>query len=86
MRRFAGTDYASRLNPQFAHCAHPVYCGHMDDEVFLKPRDVADMFGVHPATVLRWAHAGTLPSVSLPSGRLVFKRDDIAKVLAKGGA
>lgn len=34
-----------------------------DAEVLLTPREVADLFGVDPKTVTRWAKAGKLTSI-----------------------
>jgi excisionase family DNA binding protein len=43
----------------------------------LTAREVAGMLAVSPETVLRWARAGKVPSVRLPSGAIRFVPDQI---------
>jgi predicted site-specific integrase-resolvase len=43
--------------------------------VLLTATGVAEMVGVSPATVLRWARGGALPSLRLPSGAVRFDPD-----------
>ena len=52
----------------------------------LTVRQVADILGVSPQTVVNYADAGTLKSFKLPSGHRRFHRSDIDKMLNKSGA
>lgn len=50
-----------------------------DNELLLRPREVAEMLKVDPKTVTRWANSGTLKCIRLPSGqRRYFKADVMA--------
>lgn len=42
----------------------------------------AELLQVSDETIRRWAEAGKLPFVELPSGRRVFRRADIEAILA----
>jgi excisionase family DNA binding protein len=44
-------------------------------------REVAELFGVDPKTVVRWAVNGRLPSIRTPGGHLRFRRSDVLRVL-----
>lgn len=44
--------------------------------------EVAKALGVSPNTVTRWAKAGKLHAIVLPSGRLKFRREDVDELLA----
>ena len=44
-------------------------------------REVAELLRVSPATVLRWAQAGKLPSVRLSSAVLRFDADELDAAL-----
>jgi excisionase family DNA binding protein len=50
----------------------------------LPPRTVAALLGVSSDTVCRWALAGRLPVVTLPSGHRRFRRSTIERLLATG--
>lgn len=43
---------------------------------WMTPQDVADLFGVSPKTVGRWANEGKLGFVTLPSGHRRYSRKD----------
>ncbi len=43
---------------------------------YLRVRDVADMLGVHPATVWRWVKEGKLPRPKKASPRISVWRED----------
>lgn len=44
--------------------------------------EAADQFDVHPHTVRRWIKEGRInPSVTLPSGRVRFRREDIEAIV-----
>jgi excisionase family DNA binding protein len=43
----------------------------------LTARDVAELFGVSPETVLRWTRRGDLPGFRLPGGALRYRREEL---------
>jgi excisionase family DNA binding protein len=43
----------------------------------LTTREVAELLGVHPETVLKWARAGDLPSIKLPSGAVRYHPEQL---------
>jgi excisionase family DNA binding protein len=47
----------------------------VDSKKYLKPKDVADRFGVTIATVRRWVKQGAMPAITTPGGhsRIVAK-------------
>jgi excisionase family DNA binding protein len=47
--------------------------------------EAAQVLGVHPATVARWAAAGTLPSFRTPSGERRYHRCDVQALLNRRG-
>jgi excisionase family DNA binding protein len=48
------------------------------DDALLKPREVAEMLGVHTATVTLWVRIGRLkPSVVTPGGHRRYRRVDV---------
>jgi excisionase family DNA binding protein len=47
----------------------------------LTVRQVADMLGVSPATVVNYANDGTLKCIVLPSGHRRFHRSEVTKLL-----
>lgn len=47
----------------------------------LTPREVADLFGVDPKTVIRWANAGRIPNFRTPGHQRRFYRADIEPFL-----
>lgn len=44
---------------------------------FLSVSQVADIFGVHPNTIVKWADAGRLPSVRTAGGHRRFRAEDV---------
>ena len=48
-----------------------------DAEVLLTPREVADLFGVDPKTVTRWAKAGKLTSIRTLGGHRRFRKSEV---------
>jgi excisionase family DNA binding protein len=48
-----------------------------DAEILLTPRDVADLFGVDPKTVTRWAKAGKLTSIRTLGGHRRFRKSEV---------
>ena len=48
----------------------------------LTAREVAEMLGVSPHTVLDWYEAGKLPGYKLLGGVLRFKQDEIVEWVA----
>jgi excisionase family DNA binding protein len=47
----------------------------------LAPDEVARIVGVSSQTIRRWADAGTLPAVRLPSGHRGFEAHDVLELL-----
>jgi excisionase family DNA binding protein len=41
----------------------------------LTAREVADLLGVSPETILRWTRRGELPAIRLPGGALRYRED-----------
>jgi excisionase family DNA binding protein len=48
-----------------------------DVQQFMPPREVAALLGVTTQTVGRWAEAGRIPSVRLPSGHRRYAAADV---------
>ena len=42
---------------------------------------VAEMYSTSADSVRRWAREGRIPVVTLPSGRVRFRREDVEKLL-----
>lgn len=49
----------------------------MAASILLTARDVAELLGVTPATVLRWTRQGALPAVRLPSGQIRYRPEEL---------
>jgi excisionase family DNA binding protein len=47
-----------------------------DAEILLTPREVAELFGVDPKTVTRWAKAGKLTSIRTLGGHRRFRKSE----------
>ncbi len=50
---------------------------------YLTPREAADMVGVSPKTVVRWAAEGRIPSMVTLGGHRRFKREEIEVLLQR---
>jgi excisionase family DNA binding protein len=48
----------------------------------LRPREVAQLFGVRTATIARWAREGKLTPIRTPGGHRRYSRADIRRLLA----
>ena len=46
-------------------------------ERLLTARELADMLGMSPATVLDWHEAGRIPSFKLPTGPVRFRASEV---------
>jgi len=44
---------------------------------FLKPKEVARIFGVTIKTVYRWIHQKKIKAITTPGGQFLIKRDEI---------
>lgn len=56
-----------------------------DNDEILTPGDVADLFGVNPKTVARWARVGRIPFFTTLGGHRRFYRHDVEQLLEQGG-
>ena len=52
-----------------------------DAEILLTPREVADLFGVDPKTVTRWAKAGKLTSIRTLGGHRRYRESEVRELL-----
>ena len=52
-----------------------------DAEVLLTPREVADLFGVDPKTVTRWAKAGKITAIRTLGGHRRYRQSEIQVLL-----
>jgi transposase len=48
----------------------------------LRPREVAEMFGVRPTTIARWAREGKISPLLTPGGHRRYDSAEIRKMLA----
>jgi excisionase family DNA binding protein len=48
-----------------------------DAEILLTPREVAELLGVDPKTVTRWAKAGKLTSIRTLGGHRRFRKSEV---------
>ena len=48
-----------------------------DAEILLTQREVAELFGVDPKTVTRWAKAGKLTSIRTLGGHRRFRKSEV---------
>lgn len=55
----------------------------MTDKQRLKPSEVAEMFGVHAKTIVRWAKSGKLPHSKTRGGHRRFDRADVETLLQR---
>jgi transposase len=51
------------------------------DEPLLRPREVAALFGVRPATIARWARMGRLQPLLTPGGHRRYRASDVRELL-----
>ncbi|GAB2828883.1 hypothetical protein GCM10027176_36350 [Actinoallomurus bryophytorum] len=47
----------------------------------LRPREVAALFGVRPATIARWARTGQLQPLMTPGGHRRYRASDVGELL-----
>ncbi len=50
----------------------------------LKPAAVAELFGVSPKTITRWAETGRLPFIKTPTGHRRFRTSDVKRIYESG--
>ena len=53
-----------------------------EPEVLITPREVADLFGVDPKTVTRWAKAGKLTSIRTLGGHRRYRKSEVDELRA----
>jgi excisionase family DNA binding protein len=61
--------------------SHPLNQLGLGDEALLRPREVAALFGVRPATIARWAREGRLAPMFTPGGHRRYRPADVRSVL-----
>lgn len=54
-----------------------------DDEKLLTPGEVAELFGVDPKTVARWADAGRLDALRTLGGHRRYRAGDVRRLLER---
>jgi len=52
-------------------------------EQLLRPREVAEIFGVRTTTIARWAREGRLTSFRTPGGHRRYSREAVVRLLAQ---
>jgi len=53
------------------------------DDRLLRPREVAELFGVRPTTIARWSRAGRLTPVFTPGGHRRYSRAALRALLGQ---
>lgn len=59
---------------------------HLATDDLLRPREVADLFGVRTSTIARWAREGKLTPLRTLGGHRRYSRQGIRRLLAKDAA
>jgi excisionase family DNA binding protein len=54
-----------------------------DHDQLLRPREVAEIFGVRTTTIARWAREGRLTPFRTPGGHRRYSRDAVVRLLAQ---
>jgi excisionase family DNA binding protein len=54
-----------------------------DHDQLLRPREVAEIFGVRTTTIARWAREGRLTPLRTPGGHRRYSRDAVVRLLAQ---
>jgi excisionase family DNA binding protein len=57
----------------------------MTDDDLLRPREVAEMFGVRTTTIARWAREGKLTALHTPGGHRRYRLSELKKILDSAG-
>jgi excisionase family DNA binding protein len=57
------------------------YLGPSPDDDLLRPREVAEIFGVRTTTIARWARDGILTALATPGGHRRYRRTEINAIL-----
>ena len=73
--------YRSPLQPDWL--AVPATPSDLPDDHLLRPREVAQIFGVRAATVARWAREGSLTPLLTPGGHRRYSLRDIRRILSE---
>jgi excisionase family DNA binding protein len=58
----------------------------VNDDELLRPREVAELFGVRPTTIARWAREGRLTPLRTPGGHRRYTRSGIRALLTEDPA
>jgi excisionase family DNA binding protein len=53
----------------------------LNDDELLRPREVAELFGVRTTSIARWAREGRLTALLTPGGHRRYRRADVQALL-----
>jgi excisionase family DNA binding protein len=59
----------------------PVPDAYLAADELLRPREVADLFGVRTSTIAQWAREGKLTPLRTPGGHRRYSRQEISRAL-----
>jgi excisionase family DNA binding protein len=65
--------------PSRGRARHRTGAGSVNPEPLLTARQVADLLGMSPATILDWHEAGRIPSFKLPTGPVRFRASELER-------
>lgn len=72
---------AARTNPRTKTRAQLM---EMDDDAYLLPGEVAELFRVDPKTITRWAKADKIPHIRTLGGHTRYRLGTIKELLSGG--
>jgi len=52
-----------------------------EEEIYLTPKKAAELLGVHPLTLYRWAKSGKIKYIRTPGGRFRYPLSEIKRIL-----
>ncbi len=60
-----------------------IMVGAVDREEYLPPKKAAELLGVHPLTLYRWAKRGKIKYIKTPGGRFRYPLSEIMRILGE---